>query len=203
MTTVEQASAIRVGPDSAGLRMTPEEFDAIAEYDELYCYELIDGVLVVTPFASEAERNPNDELGYLLRDFREHHSRGAVLDETLFEQYLRTMNSRRRADRVIWCGLGRRPDPLVDVPTIVVEFPSAGKAAWRRDYIHKRNEYLALGVREYWVSDRFRRLMTVYSIENGRSVEREISAGEVYRTDLLPGFELPLGRLFAAADRWQ
>jgi Uma2 family endonuclease len=183
--------------------MTPDEFDAITDYDEQYCYELVNGVLVVTPFATEAERGPNDELGYLLRDFRTHHPQGAALDETLFEQYVRTLNCRRRADRVIWCGLGRRPDPATDVPTIVVEFPSAGKAAWTRDYVDKRDEYLALGVREYWVIDRFRRVMTVYSIESGQAVEKQIMDGEVHRTGLLPGFELPLARLLAAADRWK
>ncbi|MBI3463507.1 MAG: Uma2 family endonuclease [Planctomycetes bacterium] len=141
MTTVERTPRIRIGPESAGLMMTPEEFDAITDYDELYWYELIRGVLVVRPFAAEAERALNDELGYLLRSFQRNHPQGAVLDATLFGQYVRTADSRRRADRVTWCGLGRRPNPAVDVPTIVVEFPSAGKAAWRRDYVEKRREY--------------------------------------------------------------
>ncbi|MGO9923919.1 MAG: hypothetical protein ACLQIB_55630 [Isosphaeraceae bacterium] len=30
-----------------------------------------------------------------------------------------------------------------------------------------------------------------------------ITASQTYQTDLLPGFELPLGRLPAIADRWQ
>jgi Uma2 family endonuclease len=201
MTIVEQTSTLRIGPESAGLMMTPEEFDAITDYDDLYWYELIHGVLVVTPFATEAERNPNDELGYILRNFRRNHPQGAVLDDTMFEQFIRTAGSRRRADRVIWCGLGRRPDPAVDVPTIVVEFPSAGKAAWKRDYVVKRREYMALGVREYWVIDRFQRIMTVYTSETGEG--QLVTANEIYRTPLMPGFELPLAQLLAAADRWQ
>jgi Uma2 family endonuclease len=202
MAVVDEIPKTRIGLESAGLLMTPEEFDAITDYDELYRYELIHGVLVVTPIAGEAERDPNEELGFLLRLYRETHPQGAALDKTLFEQYVRTANSRRRPDRVIWCGLGRQPDPLTDVPSVVVEFPSAGKAAWRRDYIEKLQEYLALGVREYWVIDRFRRLMTVYSSENGQVRECQIASSEIYRTDLLPGFELPLARLFSAADDW-
>jgi Uma2 family endonuclease len=183
--------------------MTPEEFDAIEEYDELYQYELIHGVLVVTPFATEAERHPNDVLGHLLRKYQEENLHGKALDETLFEQYIRTGDNRRRADRVIWAGLGRKPDPRSDVPTIVVEFPAAGRAAWKRDYIEKRHEYLTIGVREYWVIDRFERVMTVYFDESAKPGERRIAESEIYRSPLLPGFELSLARLLAAADKWK
>ena len=64
--------------------MTPEEFDATPEsaWDDRYRYELIMGVLVVTPPVSEAEVDPNDELGYLLRTYKETHPDGSVLDAT-------------------------------------------------------------------------------------------------------------------------
>jgi Uma2 family endonuclease len=203
MSTIELPAGLRVGLESAGVPMKPEEFDAIEEYDELYQYELIHEVLVVTPFATEAERHPNDVLGHLLRAYQEDHPDGKSLDETVFEQYIRTSDSRRRADRVIWAGLGRTPDPRSDVPTIVVEFPAAGRAAWKRDYIEKRCEYLAIGVREYWVIDRFERVMTVYFDEAGKPAERRVAESEIYRSTLLPGFELPLARLLAAADKWK
>jgi Uma2 family endonuclease len=183
--------------------MTPEEFDAIEEYDELYQYELIHGVLVVTPFASEAETKPNEILGHLLLSYQETHPQGTALDETFYESYVRTGDNRRRADRVIWAGLSRKPDPRSDVPTIVVEFPAAGRAAWKRDYIEKRHEYLSIGVREYWVIDRFERVMTVYSGDAGNPGERRVAESETYRSPLLPGFDLPLARLLAAADKWK
>jgi Uma2 family endonuclease len=203
MSTIELPAGLRVGLESAGVSMTPEEFDAIEEYDELYHYELIHGVLVVTPFASEAETKPNEILGHLLLTYQETHPQGASLDETLYESYIRTQDSRRRADRVIWAALGRTPDPQVDLPTIVVEFPAAGRAAWKRDYIEKRHEYLTIGVREYWVIDRFQRVMTVYFDEAGKPGERHVAESEIYRSPLLPGFELPLARLLAAADKWK
>jgi Uma2 family endonuclease len=202
MTTVEHPITLRIGPASAGVMMTPDEFDAIDDYDDVCRYELIHGVLVVTPFAAEPERKPNDVLGYLLQLYQETHPHGAALDETLFEQYISLPGSRRRADRVIWAGLGRRPDPSTDVPTIAIEFLSEGKAAWKRDCIEKRDEYLTLGVREYWVINRFERVMIVFRLESGMATELRIVDNEVYRTPLLPGFELPLARLLAAADRW-
>jgi Uma2 family endonuclease len=160
-------------------------------------------VLVVTPFATEAERHPNDVLGHLQMKYQEEHPSGSAVDETVFEQYIRTQDSRHRADRVIWAGLGRTPNPLIDVPTIVVEFPAAGRVAWKRDYLEKRIEYLSLGVREYWIIDRFKRAMTVYFDDAGQPGERRVSEGEVYTTELLPGFTLPLARLLAAADKWK
>jgi Uma2 family endonuclease len=203
MSTVEIQTAIRLDADSAGILMTPDEFDAVTDYDECFNYELINGVLVVTPMASRSERSPNDLLGYWLQTYRYQHPAGSCLVETVFEEYLSTRDNRRRADRVIWIARpGMQVDPQVDIPTIVIEFVSAGKAAWRRDYVEKREEYLAAGVIEYWVIDRFRRSLTVYSRESGRPEETIVPESGVYTTAVLPGFELPLGELLAAADKW-
>jgi Uma2 family endonuclease len=202
MSTSKVRIRKRISPSCAGLRMTPEEFDSITDYDDRYRYELVHGVLVVTPIPSEAEADPNEELGYWLRNYRDHHPQGSILNLTLQERYLRTGDSRRRPDRVIWAGLGRIPDPEEDVPTIAVEFVSGSRRDWLRDYEEKRREYLALGIAEYWLVDRFRRTMTVYRNAPRAPAEQVVAENEVYRTDLLPGFELPLARLFAVADRW-
>ena len=203
MSTSKVRRLPRISAASAGLQMTPEEFDAITDYDDRYRYELVHGVLVVNPIPSEAEADPNEELGHWLRNYRDQHPQGSILNLTLSERYISTGDSRRRADRVIWAGLGRLPDPVEDVPTIAVEFVSQGKRNWLRDYEEKRREYLALGVKEYWVIDRFRRTMTVWRDDPAGPAERVVVEAEVYRTGLLPGFELPLARLMAVADGWR
>jgi Uma2 family endonuclease len=119
------------------------------------------------------------------------------------EQEILPGGGRRRADRVIWARLGRVPDPIADIPTIVIEFVSKGKRDWLRDYEEKRREYLALGVREYWVIDRFRRTLTVYFKPPHEPAERVVAENEIDRTDLLPGFELPLAQILAVADDWK
>ncbi len=204
MSTVDTIqTAMRLDADSAGISMSPDEFDAVTDYDECFNYELINGVLVVTPTASRSERSPNELLGNWLYEYNRHHPSGKCLLETVFEEYLNTRDNRRRADRVIWIAHpGAQSDPQVDLPTIVIEFVSTGKAAWRRDYVEKRNEYLDAGVIEYWVIDRFRRSLTVYSREPGKPAETIVPETGVYKTALLPGFELPLGELLAAADKW-
>ena len=162
MATIQSSPPIHLGPEDNGIVLTPEEFDLVADYDEDFSYELIHGVVVVTPIPSSAERDPNEELGRLLRNYGEKHP--GFLDKTLPEEYVLTRDSRRRADRVIWAGLGRTPDLRHAVPTIVVEFVSASRRDQVRHYTVKRDEYLAIGVKEYWVIDRFRRTMTVFRL---------------------------------------
>jgi Uma2 family endonuclease len=180
--------------------LTAREFDR-ARFEDGWRYELINGVLVVSPFAARHERDPNDELGFLLRKYQEGHSQGAVIDLTLYEETLECGENRRRADRAIWIGLGRLPEPG-EPPAIVVEFVSEGKVAQERDYLAKRAEYRGIGVREYWVIDRFRRSMTVYVFEKDRDDERVVPEDKSYATPLLPGFKLPLPRLLKLADQW-
>jgi Uma2 family endonuclease len=201
-TPVVQTPPPIVGWDSAGIRMTPAEFDAIEDYDELYRYELVNGVMVVNPIPLEGQASPNEFLGYLLNQYKYNHPEGAALDETLQERYIHLENSRRQPDRVIWAGLRRLPNPREDVPTIAIEFVSEGRRNWICDYETKRDEYLQAGVREYWVIDRFVRTMTVYSPgEDGFQIQI-VTENETYHTPLLPCIELPLARLLAEAAKW-
>jgi Uma2 family endonuclease len=193
---------IRLTEASNGMLMTPKEFDAVTDYDDLFVYELIHGVLIVSPIPGESERDPNEELGFLLRNHQYIHPQGSILDKTLSEQYIALPDSRRRADRVIWIGLGRVPDPRNDVPSIVVEFVSKRKRDRVRDYEEKRREYRAIGVSEYWVIDRFDNTMTVFKKTSTSATGTVIKADETYRTPLLPGFELPLRQLLNVAADW-
>jgi len=203
MSTSRTRPKPRYGRHSNGILMTPEEFDAATDWDEAYSYELIRGVLIVSPPPGESERDPNEQLGHYLRSYKEAHPLGSTLDKTLPEQYVHVPGGRRRADRVIWAGLGRVPDVERDVPAIVVEFVSKRQRDRTRDYEEKRREYLALGVAEYWIIDRFRRVMTVYRREPAQPAEIVVPADGVDETPILPGFELPLARLLAVADDWK
>ncbi len=190
-----------LGPESAGILMTPREFDR-ADFVEGWRYELINGVLVVSSTPLRNERDPNQYLGHLLLIYQETHPQGSALDATLPEETVITKKkNRRRVDRALWTGLGRLPT-RADKPTVLVEFVSAGKRGHERDYVTKRDEYLAMSVKEYWVFDRFERPLTVFTRQAGKVKKRVIRENQIYTTDLLPGFELPLARLFSLADRW-
>jgi len=200
MSVLETPIILKLVPELAGILLSPEEFDAVEECDELYNYELVHGVLVVAPPPAIGERGPNDRLGYLLRYYQERHPQGAALDLTVPEHLIRTPDSRRRADRVIWTGRGRLPNTRQDQPNIAIEFVSASKRDFQRDYIDNRDEYLRVGVQEYWIIDRFRRRMTVIRGGAIPVTEMVITERDTYTTPLLPGFELSLAQLLAVAD---
>jgi Uma2 family endonuclease len=191
---------LRLGPRSAGILLTTEEFDR-ARFVEGWRYELINEVLVVSPIPSRNERDPNEELGRWLRNYQESHPQGSALDATIGEETIETKKNRRRADRVIWAGLGHLPEPN-ETPTIVIELVSRGKINQERDYVAKRAEYREIGVKEYWIIDRFTRKMTVYLFAEDRDQELVFSADQTYASTLLPGYELPLRRLLELAERW-
>ena len=81
----QEVPRLPLGPDSSGACLTPAEFDA-AEFEEGWRYELIHGVLVVSPPPLRKERDPNDELGYWLRRYQESHPQGRAMDATLPEE---------------------------------------------------------------------------------------------------------------------
>ncbi len=194
------APTLQLTPDSNGMLLMPDEFDS-AEGERGWRYELIRGVVIVSPAPSPQERDPNAELEFLLRYYQRSHPNGSSLDKTLPEHDIHVGNDRRRADRAIWAGLGRRPR-IEETPTIAVEFVSEGKRNRQRDYVEKRDEYLGIGVKEYWIIDRFTRTMTVHSAKDGGKDTTVIEDNNVYTTAFLPGFELPLGALFDLADEW-
>ncbi len=200
MSTIEQS--VTIGREWNGTLMTPEEFDAITDWDREFTYELINGVLIVTPSPSAGERGPSDLLGHLLFTFQENHREGSHLNGTLPEHTLVVGDDRRRADRVIWCGLDHDPDVAHDVPAIVIEMVSADRRDRERDYETKRKEYSQIGVIEYWIIDRFQRGATIVRFSEEGETQTVLSEADQITTPLLPGFELPLARLFQMADRF-
>ena len=117
------------------------------------------------------------------------------------QQYVRTSSGRRLADRLIWTGLGHFPNLDEDLPKIAVEFVSGSKRDQQRDYVDKRAEYRDARIAEYWIVDRFKRIMTVIVNGPDGDSEKVIKEGETYESSHLPGFHVPLAVLLKAADR--
>ena len=182
-----------------GVRMTPAAFDAITEYDARYEYELVNGVLVVSPAPADGHEAQVDMLAHLLLSYKLNHPEGAALDLTLPGRYVATSWGRRKADRVLWCGLGRAPDSNVDVPSVVIEVVSPRRRDRVRDYELKRDEYREAGVLEYWLVDPREPSLTTFTAAGGWA-EATSGAGGALTTPLLPGFELPVNALLAVAD---
>lgn len=200
MSSATLESTIVLGPEHNGILMSVDEFDAIKDYDGNYRYELIHGVMIVCPIPLPTERVLNDELAYGLRTYQVDHPNGDRLDFMLPENYVQLDGSRRRADRVLWCGLGRKPDVDNEPPTIAIEIVSKTRRDRRRDYEEKRDEYLGLGIVEYWAFDRFLRRLTVFTMGPNGPIERVFGAADTYETPLLPGFVFNVAHYLTIAD---
>ncbi len=187
-----------LGPACAGLYMTEQEFLSHDDWEVGPRYELIRGVLIVSPAVAGGERYPNDQLGYLLRTYQQAHP--GIFD-TAYECDVRTSEGIRRVDRAIFMNLGRAPKAASDVPAIIIEFVSRGKRNAERDYIEKRGEFLALGVKEYWVIDRFDRTLCVFTGTAEDPQAEVVPETNNYSTPLLPDFVLPLKEILELADR--
>lgn len=80
-------------------------------------------------------------------------------------------------------------------PTLAVEILSEEDAD--RDLVTKRREYAEAGIRHYWILDPKRRTVTTFVLRGaGYDVSGEFSGEEVLTSELFPGLEISLLRLF-------
>lgn len=109
-----------------------------------------------------------------------------------------------RVSDVVFTSWGRLPGRRIPresvaaiVPDITTEFLREGHTAGEMS--RKRGEYFRAGVRLVWEIDPRARTVRVYTAAD-ESVE--LTAGDTLTGgDVLPGFVLPLGQLFAEPDR--
>src|SRR5262249_24955967 len=100
------------------------------------------------------------------------------------------MQSDRHPDQAVYLDPqppGRKPWARW-VPHVVVEVVSRGSE--QRDYHEKREEYLLVGVREYWVLDPSRRILLVHRRAGDVWEEVTVPDDGTYHTPLLPGLEV-------------
>jgi Uma2 family endonuclease len=90
------------------------------------------------------------------------------------------------------------PKNIQGPPHVVVEVLSDGSR--RYDEIQKRKLYESAGVDEYWVVDPELELVKIYRLEGRaytKAAEIDTDTGGAITSPLLPGFELPIGWVFA------
>jgi Uma2 family endonuclease len=97
----------------------------------------------------------------------------------------------------------RDPDNLDDplawrgmLPIVVAEVVSADPGEAYRDYVEKRIDYHAAGIREYWLADFRKRLFSALRRTESGWEETLIEGEGRYSTPLLPGFELDTAKLW-------
>ena len=91
-------------------------------------------------------------------------------------------------------------EQFADGADLVVEIVSPGKEHRERDLIHKRAEYAAAGIPEYWIVDPETTTITVLTLDgDAYRVHGEFQPGQTASSVLLNGFTVDVTDCFAAA----
>jgi Uma2 family endonuclease len=192
-------ATLRIGPADHGRAMTLEEY-LDAEVEPGCRCELARGIIEVTNV-------PNDPHGevvyhlYLALGVYDRAHPGLIRrfgGSGEFQFVLPAMVSGWNPDvAVVLQGTpkddrGRRP------ASFAVEVVSEGAEARERDYITKRVEYLAYGLREYWIVDPDLRRVAILVRDGDAWIERVVEDDGLAESLVLPGFAVRLSELWAA-----
>jgi Uma2 family endonuclease len=162
--------------------------------------ELIDGTLVEKAMGIFESRLAG-LLFHYLEDFLEENDLGLVFTT---DAMLRVEPMQVRMPDVCFYSWGQFPDRTIpevqildSVPDLTVEVLSPGNT--KREMERKRKEYFLGGCKLYWELDPVKRTVRVYTAPDESKLVRE--RGTLDGGEVLPGFRLPLTRLFARSGR--
>lgn len=195
------AATLHIRPADHGRGMTLDEFME-AELEEGYRYELSRGVLEASYLPGEPHGLIVWRLLRLIMAYDTAHPgeiyRAGGASE--FRLWLPAMISGRNPDIAIVLRNTPKDTRGLRPPALVMEVVSEGTEARDRDYVLKREEYLAYGVREYWIVDPIESVVTVLSRDGDTWAEHIFRERQQARSALLPGLEITLPDLWAAAE---
>lgn len=120
-------------------QITPVQFEAM-DKDERFNYELIDGIVLMSPSPSREHQSIASNLHYSLKN--------KLLNlecEVLFELDIKFNDCIYRPDLMVFCNKG------AELPEIIFEILSPSSR--QRDLFVKLNKYHEMGIKEYWIVD--------------------------------------------------
>lgn len=197
---IESRTSRSIGPTDHGRKMTLAEFSRLVGMPG-YRYELDRGVIRVVAIPGI----PHSRIVRFVRQKLELHAAHHP------NQVNHLAGSTDSVVRVPGLGSERHPDitvylnspPSGDnqgweewIPDIVIEVVSVRGA--RADYVNKSADYLAAGVRQYWIIDPLTQSATMHSRRGDVWRKSKVARSGEIRTNLLPGFSLKLAEVLAA-----
>ncbi|HVC95985.1 MAG TPA: Uma2 family endonuclease [Pirellulales bacterium] len=190
-------AAITLEPADDGRRMSLDDFES-AETSSGRIYELARGVVLMIEVPG---RRHVVQLNAVRRQFGAHDVANpgtihALLGSGECKVLVAQYDTERHPDLAVYKTAPPEEDDFWAswVPEIVIEVVSPSSR--HRDYVERREEYLAFGALEYWIVDGDREELLVLRRSRGAWVERVVSPPGTCRTRLLPGFEFDVGAVF-------
>ncbi len=193
----------KLGPHDHGRKMSLKAFE-FATGEEGYVYELHRGYVIVPEVANYHHAMQVIAIRRPLWIWEAQHpgTIHAILGAGECKLLIPELESERHPDLAVYLTQpkGKKDRTLWRgwFPELTIEVVSEGSRD--RDYAQKRDEYWALGVKEYWIVDA--KLEQILILRRGKSdwIEKSLGPDSVIETKLLPGLTLPCRAIFAAGE---
>jgi Uma2 family endonuclease len=182
-------------------RWTVADLEALP-YDEWHRYELIGGELFVTTAPHFGHQGACTELAAALVVWNEKTRLGRVFiaPGLVFTDLDSVIPDLIWISHARFAAVSDVKGHLRGAPELVVEVLSPGAANVRRDTELKWALYDAAGVDEYWIVDWRARTVAIYRRATGALALATTLGGDAEPSSpVLPGFAVPVARLFAGA----
>ena len=196
---------VQIGPADAGRAMTLDEFRE-ADEEPGYLYELARGILEVVEVPGDAHGQIVHNINVLFTRYLLRHP-GPIL-RIAHGSDLRLIATEPDTDRhpdlaVVFRGAARNARGR-QLPRLVVEVVSPGAKARKRDYQDKADDYLRIGIEEYWVVDPDPRRLTVHvrraDGDRAHWDQRTFEHDQAVESELLPDFRATVADFWAHVD---
>jgi Uma2 family endonuclease len=163
-------------------------------------YELVDGIAYAMAAPNDRHQAILMELARQIANFlvdKPCKVRPAPYDVRLFYEEDESDDVVVQPDISVICDESKRGNEgCRGAPDLVIEILSPHNTAIE---MHRKFElYQDSGVREYWIVNPDRNVVTAYRLEDGRYVTELYRVADTARTSVLPGLEVPLNAVFTA-----
>lgn len=180
-------------------RLTWEEFRNLElEENDLFIYELVNGILMKRSAPSLRHQNAVSALLSVMRLFADANHLGKVYtapidvffdDGNGFQPDICFVAKAHSA-------LLENDDYINGAPNLIVEVLSSG--TWKNDRFDKKAIYEKYGVQEYWIVDPVYKTVEVYVLENVMfQLHALVEEEGKLKSTVLPGFEIVIEQIFA------
>lgn len=184
----------------AGLRVSVDEYLDLPEDGNRY--QLINGVILMSPRAVPIHQEVAGEVFFQLRAFLRSRKIGRAFQEIDVVLDSSVQGGLIYSPDVIFVRnehVPKKNKPLMGPPDLAVEVISPGSR--RLDTKTKRDDYERFDVQEYWLIDPEREKYTFFRLKSGKYVEITPGADH-FNSEAVPGFVVDLVALREAMKGW-
>ncbi len=182
----------RTGPRYEGLKVTREQYLDLP--DDGYKYDVIDGVMHMSPSAFYPHNRVAVKLARLIDDYLEANNLGETVPET--DVLLPDGGDPLRPDISVLLNesFDKVYGHIHGAPDIVVEVLSESSRERDLDLDLKADRYLTTGVKEYWIADPDAHALQIWVNDNKRAWQRR--QGEAVKSDILAQLRIDQSWIF-------